>query len=111
MPTPNTAERPFVTSRPPSPEQLAFSKEASPADSLVDQHILFKWPVVGWCVGHIIERNTDGRAFKVLDGERLKVINFLIYYELDEQTVKTVLRLDEYGGEDESAWVLLERVA
>ena len=34
----------------------------------------------------------------------------MIYYELDEQTVKTVLRLDEYGGEEESAWVLLEPI-
>ena len=46
--------------------------------------------------------NTDGRSFKTIDGERVKV-NFLIFYEIDQQTVKTVLRLDDYDSE----WVLL----
>ena len=59
-------------------------------------------PVVGWCVGQVVERNTDGRSFKTIDGERVKV-NFLIIYEIDQQTVKTVLRLDDYDSE----WVLL----
>jgi hypothetical protein len=30
-------------------------------------------------------------------------VNFLIFYEIDQQTVKTVLRLDDYDSE----WVLL----
>jgi hypothetical protein len=38
----------FATS-PPVAEQLEFSKGASSADALVGRHILFKWPVVGWC--------------------------------------------------------------
>ena len=37
-----------------------------------------------------------------VDGERVKV-NFLIFYEIDQQTVKKVLRLDDYDSE----WVLL----
>jgi hypothetical protein len=49
-----------------------------------------------------VERNTDGRSFKTIDGERVKV-NFLIFYEIDQQTVKTVLRLHDYDSE----WVLL----
>ena len=32
----------------------------------------------------------------------------MIYYEMDGDTIKTVLRLSEYGGEDEGSWVLLE---
>ena len=88
---------------PPSAEQLAFSKEKeAPGDALVGKSILYNWPVVGWCVGQVVERNTDGRSFKTIDGERVKV-NFLIFYEIDQQTVKTVLRLDDYGSE----WVLL----
>ena len=43
-----------------------------------------------------------GATFKTIDGERVKV-NFLIFYEIDQQTVKTVLRLDDYDSE----WVLL----
>jgi hypothetical protein len=62
-------------------------------------------PVVGWCVGQVVERNTDGRSFKTIDGERVKV-NFLIFYEIDQQTVKTVLRLDDYDTVC-SEWVLL----
>ena len=43
---------------------LAFSKEASAADELVGRSILYNWPVVGWCVGTIKARNTDGRITK-----------------------------------------------
>jgi hypothetical protein len=71
----------------PTAEQLTFSKEASTADTLVGRHILYKWPVVGWCVGQIVERNKDARSFKMIEGERIKV-NFLIFYEIDQQTVK-----------------------
>ena len=57
----------------PSPEALAFVKGASPADSLVDRSLLFKWPVVGWCVGKILSRNTDARkTAKLADGSTAK---------------------------------------
>ena len=69
---------------------------------MVGKSILYNWPVVGWCAGQVVERNTDGRSFKTIDGERVKV-NFIIFYEIDQQTVKTVLRLDDYDSE----WVLL----
>ena len=43
-----------------SAEQLAFSKEKeAPGDVLVGKSILYNWPVVGWCVGQVVERNTD----------------------------------------------------
>jgi len=97
-----------VATEPPSAEQLAFSKEAAaPADELVGKSILFKWPVVGWCVGKITERNTNARYFKKIEDKNEK-INFFIFYEIDQDTVKTVLRLKDYGGEEESSWVLLE---
>ena len=38
-------------------------------------------------MGQVVERNT----FKTIDGERVKV-NFFIFYEIGQQTVKTVLR-------------------
>ena len=31
----------------------------------------------------------------------------MIYYEMDGDTIKKVLRLSEYGGEDEGSWVPL----
>ena len=42
-----------------------------------------------------------------IEGVR-EMVNFLIYYELDQDTVKTPLRLADYGGSDEDAWVLIE---
>jgi hypothetical protein len=98
----------LVTS-PPSEEMLAFSKDASPADELVGRSILYNWPVVGWCVGTITTRNTDGRVSKLMDGTREKV-NFIIHYDIDDEDVKTVLHVDMYNGDDEGAWVLLEQV-
>ena len=70
--------------------------------------------VVGWCIGTIRSRNTDGRFFKTIDGVREKV-NFRIHYEIDDEEVTTVLRADVYDGEDEDGawvqWVLLQAVA
>ena len=71
--------------------------------------ILVKWPSVGWCVGKIVARNLDARAYRLIDGVR-STVNFVVFYELDQETAKTVLRLDEYGGDEDGAWVLLEAV-
>ena len=99
-----------MSEAPPPAEQLAFSKaEEAPANALVGKSILFKWPVVGWCVGKITARNLDGRSYRQIEGERVTV-NFQIFYELDQQTVKTVLRLTEYGGEEDMAWRLLDEL-
>ena len=98
-----------LATSPPSDEMLAFSKEATAADELVGQSILSRWPVVGWCVGTTRSRNTDARFYKTMDGAREKV-NFINYYEIDDEEVKTVLRAAEHGGEEDGAWVLLEPV-
>ena len=45
-----------IADEPPSAEQLTFSKEKEvPGDALVGVSILYNWPVVGWCVGQIVE--------------------------------------------------------
>ena len=54
-----------------------------------------------------MSRNTDGRFFKLIDGEREKT-NFIVYYEIDDEEVKTVLRAVDHGGDEDGAWVLLE---
>ena len=56
-----------------------------------------------------MSRNTDGRFFKLIDGEREKT-NFIVYYEIDDEEVKTVLRAVDHGGDEDGAWVLLEAV-
>ena len=59
-------------------------------------------------MGLIKARNTDGRYSKKLaDGTTAKQ-NFRVYYEIDGETIGTVLRTDEYDGSDEFSWVLLE---
>ena len=48
---------------------------------------------------------SSSSLFKMIEGERAKV-NVLIFYEIDQQAVKTVLRLEDY----DSGWVLLASV-
>ena len=56
-----------------------------------------------WDTGVIKEANKDKR-FK-MNG---KVINFNVYYEIDDDTSKHVLELETYGGDSVGSWVLLE---
>ena len=100
-----------IVSVPPSAEALAFSKEAAPAaDALVGRCILFNWPVFGWCFGKITQCNTNPRISKKMEEGSTTKVNFHIYYEIDEDEVKTVLRADEYDGDVDGSWVLLEPV-
>ena len=49
-------------------------------------------------MGLIKARNTDGRYSKKLaDGTTAKQ-NFRVYYEIDGETIGTVLRTDEYDA-------------
>ena len=73
------------------------------ADSLIGSSILFHWPVIGWHHGLLQRRNLDGRI-KRGGGQ----CNFYVYYQVDDDEVPTALRLADYGGEDEGAWLLLE---
>ena len=52
---------------------------------------------------YLVLANTDRR--KTLDGE---VANFFVYYEIDEDISKHVLKLNTYGGDGIDSWVLLE---
>ena len=58
--------------------------------------------------GQIVSRNVDGRkTTKLADGTVVKK-NFNIYYEIDGEEVGTALRADEYDGEEDYSWLLLE---
>ena len=59
-------------------------------------------PDVGWCKGKIISVNTDGR-FKVGGAN----VNFIIYYEVDDDNSKHALSLAAFG--EDKDWVLLEK--
>ena len=71
--------------------------------------ILLLSPYVGRCEGKIMKRNQDGHFYKKMDDERVKVILF-IFYDIDGDEIKTALRLNEYGGDEEGSWVLLEAI-
>ena len=69
---------------------------------LVGRMVLYCWPDVGWCKGKIISVNTDGR-FKVGGAK----VNFIIYYEVDDDNSKHALSLAAFG--EDKDWVLLEK--
>ena len=81
--------------------------ENAPADDLVGRQILFHWPVVGWCLGTITQRNVSPYISKTIEGKKEKV-NFYVHYDVDDDEVKTVLRVSEYSESDEMGWLLLE---
>jgi len=81
---------------------------AADAPAAPEAHVAVGVPVVGWCVGKILSRNTDARkTAKLADGNTAKK-NFNIFYEIDGEEVASVLRADEYGGDEDFSWVLLE---
>ena len=80
---------------------------ARAGEQLVGRSILYHWPSVGWCVGLITEANRDGRRTIMIDGAAM-VANFFVHYEIDGETPKHRLMLEQYGGEDTHCWVLLE---
>ena len=41
----------------------------------------------------------------------MEKVNFYIHYEIDDDTVKTILRMSEYGGAEDMSWVLLREAA
>ena len=64
--------------------------------------------VAGRRLGKILSRNTDARkTAKLADGSTAEK-NFNIFYEIDGEEVGSVLRADEYGGDEDFSWVLLE---
>lgn len=61
--------------------------------------------------GGAVQRNSVGtdarKTAKLADGNTAKK-NFNIFYEIDGEEVGSVLRADEYGGDEDFSWVLLE---
>ena len=76
--------------------------------SHVGRSILFHWGwgSIGWHMGTLTRRNYDGRSKR--GG---KNTNFYVHYEVDDDEVATVLSLEDYGGDDECSWLLLEPAA
>ena len=58
--------------------------------------------------GKITQRNTDARFYTRLEDGTSPKKNFFIYYELDDEEVKTYLCTNWYNGEDDGSWVLID---
>ena len=87
----------------PKPDEAALEPGGAGGKQLVGRSIIYRWAEHGWCSGVIERTNSD--TSKMIDGD---MVNFMVYYEVDDEEVPTALRLDEYGAEDEFGWVLLE---
>ena len=74
--------------------------------SLEGRHVLYRWPVVGWCVGVVVVANKDAR--RTINRER---VNALVHYEIDGETGAHVLKLEEYGTTEDAKWILLQAEA
>jgi len=96
-----------LATTPPTASQLAFNNEAG--DQLVGKHIMFNWEGVGWCEGVIDSRNKD--ASNLMDLETGDIVNFVVYYEIDDDRSSHNLELQDHGGgpaADFGNWALLE---
>ena len=52
---------------------------------------------------------TSGDSYRALGfSVGVEKANFFVHYECDDETVKHVLKLDGYDGDEEECWVLLE---
>ena len=58
---------------------------------MIGQHILFKWPTYGWCLGKISACNTDPKC-KVSK----QIVNFTVFYPDDGSSGPHCLSLDNY---------------
>ena len=96
-----------VASQPPTSAQLEFGCEAG--DALLGKHILFHWEGVGWCEGILESRNMDSSL--MIDEETRDIVNFIVFYAIDDDKSQHNLELQFYGGGPTAAfgnWVLLE---
>ena len=74
-------------------ESTAPRRQVMRCDALVGKSILYNWPVVGWCVGQVVERNTDAFKikFKFVQDDRRRASKSqlphqLIFYEIKRST-------------------------
>ena len=80
-------------------ESTSPRRQVMRCDALVGKSILYNWPVVGWCVGQVVERNTDAFKikFKFVQDDRRRASKSQrphLLRDRPQQAVKTVLRLD-----------------
>ena len=84
------------------PSGFSIVKDIPPAETLtlgsplhkalVGQHLLYRWPLVGWCYGVIHVANTDRR--RKVHGN---LVNVVAHYEIDGSHGNHFLEMSMYG--------------
>ena len=70
--------------------------------------IVVKFEDFGWCLGKILEKNSDGR--RKIAG---KCVNFVAKFDMDEYATDLSLEVDEYSIANDAeyeSWALFEPV-
>jgi len=89
--------------------QPAVTLPLDPAgQQMIRQHILFKWPTYGWCLGMISACNTNPKR-KVSK----QIVNFIVFYPDDGNSGPHCLSLDNYNVDINNdfpnyTWLLLQ---
>ena len=75
----------------PCPTDVTPYQPLNPAgQQLIGRYIYYKWPEVGWCLGQIVECNSDS-SLKMWR----KTVNFRVCYGCDQTTA--ILNLNIYN--------------
>ena len=91
----------------PKPDEAALEPGGAGGKQLVGRSIIYHWTDHGWCSGVIEKTNSD--KSRIIDGD---MVNFMVYYEVDDDLSNHVLQLDGYVPDGPAnSWVLLEPVA
>jgi len=75
---------------------------------MIGQHILFKWPTYGWCLGKMSAWNTNPKCTMCK-----QTVNFTVFYPDDGSIGPHCLLLDNYNIDTDNdspnhTWLLLE---
>ena len=91
----------------PKPNEAALEPGGAGGKQLVGRSIIYHWTDHGWCSGVIEKTNSD--KSRIIDGD---MVNFMVYYEVDDDLSNHVLQLDGYVPDGPAnSWVLLEPAA
>jgi len=75
---------------------------------MIGQHILFKWPTYGWCLGNISSWNSNPKCTVCK-----QIVDFTVFYPDDSSSGPHCLSLDNYNLDADNdspnhTWLLLE---
>jgi len=75
---------------------------------MIGQHILYKWPKHGWCLGKISSWNSNPQRMVCK-----QIVNFIVFYPDDSSSGPHCLSMDNYNIDADNdspnhTWLLIE---